>query len=82
MSSRCCWSAMSLALIDNWMLRVLRSTLTTTAVTSSPSLNPDKQISRKSLPSTGTILADITAGKVGGEQYDRDYPERLRTTIY
>jgi uncharacterized protein len=44
--------------------------------------NPDKHISRKSLPSTGTILADITAGKVGGEQYDREYPERLRTTIY
>jgi len=44
--------------------------------------NPDKQISRKSLPSTGTILADITAGKVGGEQYDRDYPERLKATIY
>ena len=44
--------------------------------------NPDKQISRKALPSTGTILADITAGKVGGEQYDRDYPERLRTTLY
>ena len=44
--------------------------------------NPDKQISRKALPSTGTILADITAGKVGGEQHDRDYPERLRTTLY
>jgi PPOX class probable FMN-dependent enzyme len=44
--------------------------------------NPEKQISRKSLPSTGTILADITAGKVGGEQYDRDYPDRLRTTLY
>jgi PPOX class probable FMN-dependent enzyme len=44
--------------------------------------NPDKQISRKALPSTGTILADITAGKVGGDQYDRDYPERLRSTIY
>jgi PPOX class probable FMN-dependent enzyme len=44
--------------------------------------NPEKQISRKALPSTGTILADITAGKVGGEQYDRDYPERLRATIY
>jgi PPOX class probable FMN-dependent enzyme len=44
--------------------------------------NPDKHISRKSLPSTGTILADITAGRVGGEQYDRDYPERLRSTIY
>jgi uncharacterized protein len=44
--------------------------------------NPDTQISRKALPSTGTILADITGGTVGGEQYDRDYPERLRTTLY
>ncbi|HQT79593.1 MAG TPA: pyridoxamine 5'-phosphate oxidase family protein [Rhodopila sp.] len=44
--------------------------------------NPDKHIPRSALPSTGTILAAITAGKVGGEQYDRDYPERLRTTIY
>ena len=44
--------------------------------------NPEKQISRKSLPSTGTIMADITAGKIGGEQYDRDYPERLRKTLY
>jgi uncharacterized protein len=44
--------------------------------------NPAKHISRRALPSTGTILADITAGKVGGEQFDRDYPERLRTTIY
>jgi PPOX class probable FMN-dependent enzyme len=44
--------------------------------------NPEKHISRKSLPSTGTIMADITAGKLGGEQYDRDYPERLRTTLY
>jgi hypothetical protein len=44
--------------------------------------NPEKHVSRKSLPSTGTILSDITEGKVGGDQYDRDYPERLRTTIY
>jgi PPOX class probable FMN-dependent enzyme len=44
--------------------------------------NPEKHISRKSLPSTGTILADVTAGKFDGEQYDRDYPERLRATIY
>ncbi len=44
--------------------------------------NPDKQISRKSLPSTGTMLADISAGKVGGEQYDREYPERLKKTLY
>jgi PPOX class probable FMN-dependent enzyme len=44
--------------------------------------NPAKHISRKALPSTGTILADVTAGKFDGVQYDRDYPERLRTTIY
>ncbi|HTB48003.1 MAG TPA: pyridoxamine 5'-phosphate oxidase family protein [Acetobacteraceae bacterium] len=44
--------------------------------------NPEKHISRRSLPSTGTIIADITAGKLGGEQYDREYPERLRQTLY
>ena len=44
--------------------------------------NPDKRIDRKILPSTGTILADITTGRIGGAQYDRDYPERLRTTLY
>ena len=44
--------------------------------------NPEKQITRKALPSTGTILAEVTAGLINGEQYDRDYPERLRTTIY
>ncbi len=44
--------------------------------------NPDKHISRKALASTGAILADVTAGKINGEEYDRAYPERLRTTIY
>jgi uncharacterized protein len=52
------------------------------AIVRSELWNPDKHVSRKSLPSTGTILADITAGTVGGEQYDREYPERLRSTIY
>jgi len=42
----------------------------------------EKHIARSSLPSTGTILSDITGGTVGGVQYDREYPERLRTTIY
>ncbi len=52
------------------------------AVVRSELWNPEKHVSRKSLPSTGTILADISAGTVGGEQYDREYPERLRTTLY
>jgi PPOX class probable FMN-dependent enzyme len=44
--------------------------------------NPEKHISRKSLPSTGTILADITKGMLDGAAYDSAYPERLRHTIY
>ncbi len=44
--------------------------------------NPDRRRDRGTLPTTGTILADITQGRAGGEQYDRDYPERLRATIY
>lgn len=44
--------------------------------------NPERHVARSSLPSTGTILADISGGTVGGVQYDREYPERLRTTIY
>jgi PPOX class probable FMN-dependent enzyme len=44
--------------------------------------NPAKHIDRKALPSTGTIMADITKGEMGGEAYDIAYPERLRSTIY
>jgi PPOX class probable FMN-dependent enzyme len=44
--------------------------------------NPDKQIDRKALPSTGRILADVTAGMFDGEAYDKAYPERLKATIY
>ena len=43
--------------------------------------NPAKHIDRKSLPSTGTILADI-AKAFDGDAYDRAYPERLRATLY
>ena len=44
--------------------------------------NPEKHLDRKALPSSGTILADITAGRIGGAEFDRAYPERLRTTLY
>jgi PPOX class probable FMN-dependent enzyme len=44
--------------------------------------NPAKHIERRSLPSSGTILADITRGQVGGAEYDAAYPERLKATIY
>ncbi len=44
--------------------------------------NPAKHVERSSLPSSGTILADITRGRVGGPEYDAAYPERLKATIY
>src|SRR6478672_3022839 len=43
---------------------------------------PETKVDRKSLPSNGTIIAAITQGREGGEEYDRAYPARLRETIY
>lgn len=34
------------------------------------------------VPTAGTMLADATAGEVGGAAYDLELPERLRTTLY
>ena len=40
------------------------------------------QIDRKSLPSTGTIIAELSGGKLGGEQYDKDAPARIQAQLY
>ena len=39
-------------------------------------------IDRKSLPTSGKILAEITGGKQDADKHDREYPERLKATIY
>lgn len=44
--------------------------------------DPKAQIARSSLPSTGTIVADVSKGKYGGEQYDRDAPGRNLANLY
>jgi PPOX class probable FMN-dependent enzyme len=44
--------------------------------------NPAKHLPRSALPSSGTILAALTDGAVGGAAYDAAYPKRLRETIY
>ena len=44
--------------------------------------DPSRHVDRASLPSNGTILAAITKGEMGGDDYDRAYPERLKATIY
>jgi hypothetical protein len=40
------------------------------------------QVDRKSLPSTGTIVAELTAGQLGGEAYDRELPARVQRELY
>jgi PPOX class probable FMN-dependent enzyme len=37
---------------------------------------------RKSLPSTGSILADLTQGKIVAVEHDKAAPERLKATLY
>jgi PPOX class probable FMN-dependent enzyme len=41
-----------------------------------------RHIDRKTLPSAGTILAEVTGGRLGGPEHDRTAPERLKATIY
>jgi len=40
------------------------------------------KIDRKSLPSTGTIIAEFSNGQLGGEDYDRAAPERIKAQLY
>lgn len=44
--------------------------------------DPATQIARDSLPSNGTILADITRGEFDGAAYDKIAPQRLKDTMY
>ena len=44
--------------------------------------NPDKRIDPKTLPTPGQILAEMSDDTVGGEKYDREWPERARQTMW
>jgi PPOX class probable FMN-dependent enzyme len=52
------------------------------AIVRSKLWDPSRHIKRDTLPSTGSILADLSAGKVGGPEYDRTAPERIKATLY
>jgi hypothetical protein len=40
------------------------------------------KVDRKTLPTPGSILAELTDGKMGGPEHDRLAPERVKATIY
>lgn len=44
--------------------------------------NPALHVDPKTLPSAGQILAALSGGRVGGDTYDREWPERARATLW
>ena len=40
------------------------------------------KVDRKTLPTPGSILAELTDGKMGGPEHDRLAPRRIKETIY
>jgi len=43
---------------------------------------PDRHVERKSLPSLGTILSDVTRARFDGKEYDKGLYERLKGGLY
>jgi uncharacterized protein len=52
------------------------------AIVRSDLWNPDKRVDPTTLPTPGQILADMSGSRVGGEQYDREWAERARRTMW
>jgi PPOX class probable FMN-dependent enzyme len=44
--------------------------------------NPARHADPKSLPTPGSILAAVSANRIGGESYDREWPERAKKTMW
>ena len=52
------------------------------AIVRSDLWNPDRRVDPKTLPTPGQILAEMSEDRVGGEQYDREWPERARQSMW
>jgi uncharacterized protein len=52
------------------------------AIVRSDLWNPDKRVDPRSLPTPGQILADMSENRVGGEDYDKAWPERARQSLW
>jgi uncharacterized protein len=52
------------------------------AIVRSQLWNAERHVDPAVLPTPGQILAAMTAGEVGGEAYDREWPERARKTLW
>jgi PPOX class probable FMN-dependent enzyme len=52
------------------------------AIVRSDLWNPDKRADPLTLPTPGRILAEMSDNRVGGDEYDREWPERARQTMW
>ena len=52
------------------------------AIVRSDLWNPDKHVDPKSLPTPGQILAEMSDNRIGGEEYDRAWPERAQQSMW
>jgi PPOX class probable FMN-dependent enzyme len=52
------------------------------AIVRSKLWDPSMRVERATLPTAGRILAEISEGKMGGDEHDRLAPERMKATIY
>jgi PPOX class probable FMN-dependent enzyme len=44
--------------------------------------NPERHVDADSLPTPGAVLAALSGNRVGGDTYDREWPERARKTMW
>jgi PPOX class probable FMN-dependent enzyme len=54
----------------------------TKAIIRSKLWDPNSIVDRKTLPTPGSILAELTDGKMGGPKHDEAAPARIKETIY
>jgi PPOX class probable FMN-dependent enzyme len=52
------------------------------AIVRSDLWNPARHVDPKTLPTAGQILAALTRQRVGGEAYDREWPERAAASLW
>lgn len=52
------------------------------AIVRSDLWNPSRHVDPKALPTAGQILADLSQNRVGGEDYDRTWPERAKQSLW
>lgn len=52
------------------------------AIVRSDLWNPARHVDPKTLPTPGAVLAELSDARVGGETYDREWPERAKKTMW